>query len=88
MTATFTNAADNKPLSISCKGNFLDKNCDMILVETGQRVAHVSRNIMSMKDWFADKQTYFVTVEPGVDLAFIIAALAVTFDERNNDENR
>lgn len=86
MTANFTNTADGKPLSIECKGNWLDTSCDMVLVQTGQKVATVSRDIMSMKDWFHDKQTYFVRVEPGVDLA-LMAALAVAFDERNNENN-
>lgn len=87
MTAKFMNTADNKELHIECRGDWLDKSCEMILVETGQRVATISRNIMSMRDWFGDKQTYFVTVEPGVDLV-LMAALAVAFDERNNDQNK
>lgn len=86
MTAKFTNTADGKTLSIECRGDWLSKSCEMILVQTGQRVATISRNILSMRDLFHDKQTYFVQVEPGVDLA-LMAALAVVFDERNNEDN-
>lgn len=87
MTAKFINAADGKELNIECKGDWLSKSCEMILVQTGQKVATISRNIMSMRDFFGDKQTYFVTVEPGVDLV-LMAALAIAFDERNNDQNK
>lgn len=86
MTAHFKNAADGKDLEIECNGNWRDKHCEMILVQTGQKVATITRNSMfAVKDVFADKQTYYVQVEPGVDLV-LMAALAVTFDERNNDD--
>jgi uncharacterized protein YxjI len=87
MTAKFINAADNQPLEIECRGNWLDKSCEMVLVHTGQKVASISRNMLNLRDFFGDKQTYFIQVEPGVDLT-LMAALAVAFDERNNEESK
>jgi uncharacterized protein YxjI len=85
MTANFTNTADGKELSIECSGDWLSRSCKLVLSQTGQTVATISRNPLSMKDVFADKQTYYVHVQPGVDLV-LMAALAVTFDERNNEQ--
>jgi hypothetical protein len=106
MVASFTNKADGRPMEIELKGEWLNMDAQMVLVETGSVLASLSRDF-GARDIFGGKQTYYVQasiacrnfaehqltsymaskqVAPGVDLV-LIAALAVTFDERQNDKN-
>jgi len=40
---------------------------------------------VNVREVFGDKQSYFVTVAPGVDLT-LIAAICVCLDERENEK--
>ena len=51
----------------------------------GSPVAQISRSLLNARELFTDKQTYFVTVAPGVDLA-LIAAICICFDEAKNEK--
>lgn len=84
MTAKFVNKADNQPMMIQVEGNWRDKVAVMRIAGTGQEVARLNRKTLTAANIFADQQTYFVEVVPGVDLV-LIAALAVVYDERNNE---
>lgn len=85
MIASFRNISDGRPLEIEVTGDWRDKKAEMRVVGTGQVVATVSRDYFKMREIFAGQQTYYVQVQPRVDLA-LIAALAVVFDERNNEK--
>jgi len=85
MIASFTNAADKKPIEITVRGDWIDRKAEMIIEETGMVAATITRQFMNLREAFRDKQTYFVEVQPGVDLV-LITALAVVFDERNNEK--
>lgn len=47
-------------------------------------VARIDRKLLSGKGLFFGRQTYAVTVAPGVDMA-LIAALCICLDEKNNE---
>ncbi|RDL39319.1 uncharacterized protein BP5553_03659 [Venustampulla echinocandica] len=82
MVTTFTNASDRRPIELLVKGDWLDRKATITMGNTV--VAQISRKFFNAREIFADKQTYFVTIAPGVDLA-LIAALCVCLDEKEND---
>lgn len=86
MVASFTNASDGKPIEITVKGDWIDRKAQMIVDKTGYVVANVTRHLATLKEAVMDRQTYYVEVAPGVDLV-LIAAIAVAFDEQNNDDD-
>lgn len=83
MTALFTNAVTGQPGQLSIKGDMFGLQATVMLDETIP-VATISRQMLEVTDFFLGKQTYFVTVSPGVDLA-LIAAICICFDEAKND---
>lgn len=79
---TFKNAADGHEMELTLRGNILDSHASIVL---GDRpVATISRQILNAREAFQDKQSYYVTVAPGVDLS-LIAGVAVCFDEMEHD---
>ncbi|KIR67423.1 hypothetical protein I314_01839 [Cryptococcus bacillisporus CA1873] len=86
MVATFHNPATNSPTTLVLKGDFWGGSAD-ITIEDGPVVAQISRKLFNAREFWGDKQTYFVTVAPGVDLS-LIAAVCICFDEAKNEENR
>jgi uncharacterized protein YxjI len=82
---SFTNASDGRQVELTMQGNFFDTQANIVESATGQVVATIERNAFKMKDVFANKQTYVVNVQPGVDLV-LIAALCICFDEKNNEK--
>jgi len=79
----FTNASNNLPVVLHVKGDWFDRSANITFND--QPVAHVSRSFVNVREVFGDKQTYFVTVAPGVDLT-LIAAICVCLDERENEK--
>jgi hypothetical protein len=55
MTASFINAADNRPISLDLRGDFWGGSADIALA--GRPVAQISRKLMNMREVFTDKQT-------------------------------
>lgn len=66
------------------KGNFFDTSADITNTKTGQTVARIDRKLLNAREFFADAQTYVVTVAEGVDLA-LMAAMCICLDERRNE---
>ncbi|KAM0701312.1 hypothetical protein Q7P35_011673 [Cladosporium inversicolor] len=79
----FKNAADGQAVELDLKGDWFDRSAKITL--NGQPVAEVSRKFFNVREMFGDKQTYFVTVAPNVDLT-LIAAICVCLDERENEK--
>ncbi|KAF2769258.1 hypothetical protein EJ03DRAFT_351414 [Teratosphaeria nubilosa] len=81
-TVTFKNAADGVEYELEVHGDWIDKSAS--ITYGGRPVAHISRSIFNAREIFGDKQTYFVTVAPNVDLS-LIAGICVCIDERENE---
>lgn len=84
--ATFTDAQSGKPVELYLRGDFWGGSADISIGDGGPVIAQISRDLWKMREIFSDKQTYYVTVAPGVDLA-LISALCVSFDECMNENN-
>ncbi|KAL1413736.1 hypothetical protein Q8F55_001518 [Vanrija albida] len=81
----FNNYSTKAPMKLTLKGDMWGGNAD-IIAEDGQVVAQIHRDLWNKKEFFADKQTYYVWVPPGVDLA-LISAVCIAFDEITNERN-
>ncbi|KAK4627009.1 hypothetical protein CLAFUW4_04282 [Fulvia fulva] len=80
---TFANHADKAPIEMQLKGDWFDRSAT---IKMGDRpVAQIQRSFMNVREIFGSKQTYFVTIAPGVDLS-LIAAICVCLDERENEK--
>lgn len=82
-TVHFINAADGRPVELEVKGDWFDRSATITC--GGQPVAAIGRSFFNVRELFANKQTYFVKVAPGVDLT-MIAAVCVCLDERENEK--
>jgi uncharacterized protein YxjI len=82
-TVHFTNASDGREIELDVKGDWLDRSASITC--GGLPVARIGRSFFNVREIFADKQTYFVTVAPGVDLA-LIAAVCICLDESENEK--
>ncbi|KAF7193977.1 Protein LURP-one-related 10 [Pseudocercospora fuligena] len=81
-TVEFVNNSDRTTVELQVKGDWFDRTANISL---GDRVvAQISRSFFNAREVLDDKQTYFVTVAPNVDLS-LIAAICVCLDEREND---
>ncbi|EST09644.1 LURP1-like domain protein [Kalmanozyma brasiliensis GHG001] len=76
-------AGDGRRQRWTLRGRWLS-GVAQITTDSGFIVASISRDYGSMGDIFFDKQTYDVTVAPGVDAAFV-SALCVCLDEAYHD---
>ncbi|GMK58095.1 hypothetical protein CspeluHIS016_0501270 [Cutaneotrichosporon spelunceum] len=56
-----------------------------IELKNGPHLAHISRKLLGATEIIADKQTYFVSIAPGVDISLIVA-VCICFDEAENDD--
>ncbi|KAL6248111.1 hypothetical protein RBB50_004365 [Rhinocladiella similis] len=81
-TIHFQNQSDGSQIELELKGDWMDRSATITLA--GRPVANISRSFMNVRQIFGNKQTYFVTVAPGVDLV-LIAAICVCLDERENE---
>ncbi|CDZ96510.1 Tubby C-terminal-like domain [Phaffia rhodozyma] len=78
MTAHFINASNGRAIELELRGSFWEGSAAITL--DGRPVAQISRQFLTSREIFTSKQTYYVTVAPGVDLA-LIAAIAICLDE-------
>ncbi|KAF9871038.1 duf567 domain protein [Colletotrichum karsti] len=85
-TATFTSPSTGKSESLEMKGNWLSTSAEIVDTSNGQVVARIDRNALKARDFFGGKQTYALTVAPGVDMA-LMAAMCICLDEKKNDNN-
>lgn len=83
LTAKFTNLADGSQCKVIVKGNWRDKRAT-ITMNDGRVLATVNRPIFNMNQVFFGKETYQISIEPGVDMALIVF-LVLAFDESQND---
>lgn len=81
-TATFKSRGGQWE-SIKMKGDFLSTSAEMVDEATGTLLARVERNLLNWRDIVIDKQTYALTVAPGVDMA-LMAALCICLDEKRD----
>ncbi|KAF1985500.1 DUF567-domain-containing protein [Aulographum hederae CBS 113979] len=79
----FINASDGREMELDIKGDWFDRSANITC--QGQPVATLSREFFNMREMFVDKQTYYVTVAPGVDLT-LVAAVCICLDERENEK--
>lgn len=82
---TFVNVQDNRPIELLMKGNFFDSHATITNSATGNIVATINRNRFNFGEIFAGQQTYTVTVQPGIDMALIVA-MCICLDEKNNEK--
>ncbi|KDN60327.1 hypothetical protein CSUB01_03492 [Colletotrichum sublineola] len=84
-TATFVSPHTGKSESLEMKGNWLSTQADIIDTSTGQVLGRIDRNMLRARDFLGGKQTYALTVAPGVDMA-LMCALCICLDEKKNDQ--
>jgi len=82
-TCHFKNFSNGQEIELEIRGDWFDRSAD--IVYGGLPVAHISRSFVNVREIFGDKQTYFVSVAPNVDLS-LIAALCVCLDEKENEK--
>lgn len=54
-TVTFKNAADNEPVELEVKGDWIDRSAEITWGE--RQVAHIGRSFFNVRQIFGDKQT-------------------------------
>lgn len=79
----FKNAADGKDVELNVKGDWFDRSAE--ITWEGRPIAVISRSFFNAREFFGDKQTYFVAVAANVDLS-LIAAICISLDEKENDD--
>jgi uncharacterized protein YxjI len=82
ITANIVNLFNGQNLTIFIKGNWMEREAVISIGNIkhgGVPIAHISRSIDLMGIFFA-KDTYFASITPGVDAAFIVM-LCVAIDE-------
>ena len=82
-TIHFTNASTGQAMELDLKGDWLDRSAQVTL--QGRPVASISRSFMNFGQLVSDRQTYYVSCAPGVDL-ILMAAICVCLDERENEK--
>lgn len=56
-----------------------------MVFSNGQVVAQIDRQFLNARQFLADRDTYAVTIAPGVDMALIVA-MVVCLDERREQK--
>jgi uncharacterized protein YxjI len=85
INTTFLNAADGQEHILTLKGDFFDRKAAITLGSAdGPVVATISRDFWNAREIFSDKQTYYLTIAPGVDVA-LLCAICVCLDEIRNE---
>ena len=81
---SFINAQTGQRVVLKIKGNFFDTSAEIRL--DNMVVARIDRKLWNAAELLGGKQTYWLTVAPGMDMACAVAA-CICLDERRN-ENR
>ncbi|KAL1873647.1 hypothetical protein Plec18167_006164 [Paecilomyces lecythidis] len=79
-TATITTSSGQSRI-LTLKGNWLDR-AEIVEKDSGAVMARIERKFLNENEILFGKQTYTVTVAPGVDIA-VIAAICICFDDKN-----
>lgn len=82
---TFKNAANDDDTILEVIGTWRERNAEIQLGD-GRVVASIGDMFFDPRDFFGEKQTYFVAVAPNVDLS-LIAGTCVCVDEREGEAN-
>ncbi|KAF4986464.1 hypothetical protein FGRMN_10825 [Fusarium graminum] len=82
-TATFT-SSDGTGEVLEMKGSWANYSADIFDKSTNTVVARIDRKMLGDRGVSFGKQTYALSVAPGVDMA-LMAALCICLDEKNNE---
>lgn len=77
------NKANGQMVQVHLKGNWFDRKATISIGsmnEDGILIATVSRDLITGKDILFERQTYYVTMAPGCDAAFI-SMLCIAMDK-------
>jgi uncharacterized protein YxjI len=66
-------------------GSFFNVKTEITNERNGQVVAQVDREFFNARQLLGDRQSYAVTIAPGVDMALIVA-MVVCLDERRDQK--
>ncbi|KAL1413746.1 hypothetical protein Q8F55_001528 [Vanrija albida] len=77
MTVTFTNYNSKQKETLHLEGDMLGRSADIRLAD-GRVVAQLDRQLFKKGEITSNKESYFVWIAPGVDLA-LLASLCVAF---------
>lgn len=72
---------------LNLTGGLIDRHADIVDEATGLEVARIDRQLWNMRQLLGDRDSYIVTVAPGMDMALIVA-MAIAMDERLNEGKR
>ncbi|KAF5343429.1 hypothetical protein D9758_011857 [Tetrapyrgos nigripes] len=81
---TFTNI-DGQETELALRGDFFDRKASVTLGDPeGPLLCRISRSFLNKRYLLTGKDTYYLTIAPGVDAAFM-AAICVCLDEKENE---
>ncbi|KAJ3006952.1 hypothetical protein HKX48_009381 [Thoreauomyces humboldtii] len=93
LSVVFRDVVTGEECEVGCKGDWIARNC-LIWVDRGRKgemnrrfVANVTSPILEGNNMFWDKQTYWLQVAPGMDLA-LLTLVCVALDERFHDKKK
>ena len=69
-------------------GSFFNKTATITNEATGEVVARIDRDFFNANQLLFDRQSYAVTVAPGVDMSLIVAMVVCLDERRDARENR
>ena len=81
----FVNAMNGEQENFLMHGSFFNVKTEITDERNGQVVAQVDREMLNARQLLGDRQSYAVTVAPGVDMALIVA-MVVCLDERRDQK--
>ncbi|ORX90942.1 hypothetical protein K493DRAFT_229289 [Basidiobolus meristosporus CBS 931.73] len=87
-TLHFTNLADGNPITLELKGDWLARRTVIRAINhlgVTTTIARVHSPIGTGRNLFLNKQDYYVTIAPGVDIAMIVA-ICICLDENAKDD--
>ncbi|GAB1315235.1 Tubby C-terminal-like domain-containing protein [Madurella fahalii] len=84
--ATFVNASTGQQVALFLKGNWFDTSAEIVDEATGATVARIDRKMLNARELVFGKQTYYLTVAPGADMA-LLAAMCICLDEKKNESS-
>ncbi|KAI8914052.1 tubby C-terminal-like domain-containing protein [Powellomyces hirtus] len=86
----FNNLVDGVPCELGCKGDWRARQC-VLWLDRGMKgkenrvvVGHISSSALNAAKQLFDKQTYFLRIAPGVDMALMVA-ICVALDVEVNE---
>ncbi|KAI8920351.1 tubby C-terminal-like domain-containing protein [Powellomyces hirtus] len=91
LTAKFTDINSGERCMLVCKANLMARKCVLYLdrgckgKENYVIVGDIGSPIMNMANLIMDKQTYYLRIAPGMDMA-LMTAMVVAFDEKCHDK--